>query len=37
MTGVSLRYQDFEVDARARLTETATYSQAEVEAIRRAA
>jgi hypothetical protein len=35
MTSLSLRYQDFEVDARARLTATATYSQAEADANRR--
>ena len=35
MIGASIRFQDFEVDARARLTATATFSQAEADAIRR--
>jgi hypothetical protein len=37
MIGPSIRFQDFELDARARLTATATFSQAEVDAIRREA
>ena len=37
MIGSTVRLQDFELEAKAALTETATYGQAEVDAIRRSA
>lgn len=37
MIGATIRFQDFELEAKASLTATATYGQAEVDAIRRSA